>query len=160
MSKIAKAVRTLAEEVFSRETGARDAARKRYPILLEAQEPDAAAVAELQEAMRLLGKGPAELEADAATLATYRQLQSTMKLGKGIGERLGAAVTAVGNFQAETRKILEDRQQQLADLIREENALRSRESAADAARQEIDKLRSRHPDLLMHESEVRPADLV
>lgn len=107
-----------------------------------------------------MGKSPADLEADAATMAQYRQLQAMFKLGKAVGERLGAAVTATIDFQKETQRINAERAEQLHALLGAENDLRGRQSAAESAAKQMNDLKLKHAELFMHEKDARPEDLI
>jgi hypothetical protein len=156
---LAKTVGTLAESVRSKESADRETARKRYPILLEQKDVDDKSVAELREAMRLLDKGPAEMEQDVATLAQYRQHEAAFKGGRNLGDRHSAAVTAVIDFEAETAKLLAARHDQLTHLVGVREEVASKRQKAEAALKEMIEMRHRHPDLLGQEKELTPADI-
>jgi hypothetical protein len=155
---LAKTVKSLAEQVFSSESKDRETARMRYPVLLEMREAKEEQVRELREAMRLLGKGPDELQADLNTMAEYRMREAQFQAGRNLGDKHSAAVTAVGNHQAETQRIMAARGDQLASLVGEVNQLDAVRRQAEAAVKEMEKLRLREPDLFVNETAIALTD--
>jgi predicted O-linked N-acetylglucosamine transferase (SPINDLY family) len=147
-------VRGLAGAVLSRENAVREEARQRYPKLLESDETDAKAVAEMQRVMELLGKSPSDLAADLAVLREYRRLQGVFEQGRGQARRDEELAKALEAQAAETSAILDARRIEHRNILVEQSVVGGRRGNADRAAHQLEAMRSQHPDLLMHETPV------
>lgn len=133
-----------------------EAAKKRYPKLLEESSTDPKHVAELREAMAVLGKGPVQLAEDHATLSEAHHLQALIVAGN-LQAELDAAARAVFDHQSETHRIHHERAEGLRELSMAQGSIEGRMEQARSARVGFDALKAKHPDLLMHEFRPEPA---
>jgi hypothetical protein len=127
-----------------------DAAWRRYAALLESDNPDPKALAELKSVMHTLGKSTADAEEDAKNLREARRLVEVTRDGLGLeGERVDAH-KAAEDFAAESLRIASEREQELVRLQGIAGTVASRWLRTDRSSKQLVAMRQEHEKLLGH----------
>lgn len=151
MSSLAHHVRSLVSEVSGRHKAAREAARNRYPSLLEETNTSPELVTEFQGVTSTLGKGSAEVDSDIKILQRARQLQQRIAHGSKLDNARSDATKAVEAFNEETKAFLEARKRKHWELVQGANALEQRFIEGQKAVNDFNALKLEYAELLINE---------
>lgn len=115
--------------------------KRRYVELLRDDQDDDAQATELRRLAFALDKTAADVRKDQETIARVKALRRAMRAGRGLDPQLTAAAQRVHEHQAETRKLVQDRQRELDALAAERDRIGKLQSDAREAVAQINQLR-------------------
>lgn len=130
-----------------------DAAMRRYAEILEG-EIEPGEVAELKELAFALDKTAADVERDHQIIRQIEAAKASIKAARDVDLPLKRAEEALAAYDADTKRLADQRLANRAPLANEANRLDGVKAAAHAAVTTINQIRNENPALLAHEAEA------